>query len=99
MQPAKQLGTREKRGWALAVLFTLGALASASQFVATSAVGFVVAALGFSMCVPYALLNPINGSDPLGLRRTRPAQPMSLWRRLSVLGLVLVVVGLAASPG
>ena len=99
MDSAKQVEGREKRGWVLTVIFALGALASASQFVATSAIGFLVAALGFTLCVPHAFLNPINWRDPLGLRRARLAQPKSLWRKLSALGLVLVVVGLAASPG
>ena len=93
MRTAEQSGSRARRGWPIAAVFAVGAMAGIWQFLDTREPGYLMAATGLVMSVPHAWLNPIVWRDPMDATR-KPTSPLAGWNVLRRIGFVLILCGL-----
>ena len=93
MQTVEQLGKGIRRGWPIASVLAVGAIAAIWQFVETRELGYLMAACGFCLSLPRAWLYPIIWRDPMDTT-PRPNPPSDNWTILHRIGFVLILGGI-----
>ena len=95
METPMQAESQPPRGWLRTIVFAVAGAFFLYSYLQTRQLPYLLSAVGFALILPNTFLHPVNWRRPTDTSRHKNTHPaMTL---LSLLGAVLIVVGLVMS--